>query len=129
MERSKKNERDLKRILVQIRMTADDKRTLREFSKLAGMSITDFVKSRTLGKIPRTKMATPDREVLIKLMSELSKIGSNINQIAKAMNLNNRGFTMTIKETFIQASLDNIRNVSARLLDELDKTKKESEVL
>lgn len=129
MARVKKNDNDIKRIQVQMRFTADDKRTLQEFAKLAGTSVTDFVKSRTLGKPPRTKMATPDREVLIRLMSELSKIGSNVNQIAKAMNTNKKGYSMTIKETYIADSLESIRTVSVRLLSELDKTHTEAEIL
>lgn len=109
-----------KRVLIQLRTNEDDKKKIEEFAKAEGMTISDFVKSRTLGKAPRTKMATPEREVFIRLLAELGKIGSNVNQIAKVMNTEKgSGYTVTLKESVIVQTLTDIQTVSTSLLNQL----------
>ena len=87
-----------KRVLIQLRSSYEEKITLKEFARLAGMNITDFIKSRTLQKPPRMKVVTPEREILLRMLSELSKIGSNINQIAKKVNTTGDLYPEEIKE-------------------------------
>ncbi|ACU63730.1 plasmid mobilization protein [Chitinophaga pinensis] len=112
-----------KRVLIQLRTTEEDKNTLREFAKHAGMNITDFVKFRTLSKRPRLKVATPEREVLLHLLSELGKNGSNINQIAKIMNADNKtSYSVSVKEDLIAAALEEIRQTTAKIVQALEQT-------
>jgi uncharacterized protein (DUF1778 family) len=108
-----------KRWLIQFRTTEDEKAVLQQHAKSAGMNVTDFIKSRTLDKPPKTKVATFDREVLIRLLAELGKIGSNVNQIAKAMNANKALYSVTIKESYIAHVLSDVQKLSNTLLDEL----------
>jgi uncharacterized protein (DUF1778 family) len=122
MSRPRKRDHEKKRILIQLRLTENEKRTLREFAKLEGMNITDFIKFHTLSKSPRIKMATPDRAVLLQLLSQLSKIGSNINQVAKVMNTESKAnYSVAIKETYITKIQETIANVSSGILRELSK--------
>ena len=120
MSRPKKIEAEKKRVLVQLRTTDTDKKLLFEYAKTAGMNVTDFVKARTLGKPPRTKMATPDRQIFIQFLAELAKIGSNVNQIARAMNTQQKPFySVKIKEVVIAESLEKLKTVSSVILEEL----------
>ena len=64
-------------------VTPEEYDTIRIKCKLAGMSVSDFLRSLALGKEISTQ-ANP--EELKKIRAELGKIGSNINQIAKAVN-------------------------------------------
>lgn len=110
-----------KRVLIQLRTNEDDKKQLENFAKEAGMTITDFVKSRTLGKAPRTRMATPAREVFIRLLAEFGKVASNVNQIAKILNTDKgTGYSVTLKESVIVQTLDDIRKASNEILNQLD---------
>lgn len=97
-----------------------EKNTLKDFAQTAGMTVTDFIKARTLGKPPKTKMATPDRQVLIQYLGELAKIGSNVNQIARAMNIQTKTFyTVRVKETVITETLEMLNAVSNQILNVL----------
>lgn len=110
-----------KRVLVQLRTTEEDKQKLIELAKGMGMTITDFVKSRTLGNPPRMRKATFDREILIRLLGELGKVGSNINQIAKVMNTDKKTFySVTVKETLIAQTLTSVTTLSSEILKQLD---------
>jgi uncharacterized protein (DUF1778 family) len=111
----------LKRVLIQLRLTSEEKSLLIFYAKSLGLTITDFVKSRTLHKPPRIKKANFDREVLIRLLSELGKIGSNLNQIAKFMNSQKTTFySVTVKEAYIVQVLSEVQQLSDRILKELD---------
>ena len=123
MARPKKNIEERKRIIIQVRATMAEKNTLKDFAQTAGMNITDFIKARTLGKPPKTKMATPDRQVLIQYLGELAKIGSNVNQIARAMNIQTKTFyTVRVKETVITETLGTLNVLSNHILNALKPT-------
>lgn len=120
MARPKKNIEEKKRIIIQVRATMAEKNTLKDFAQTAGMNVTDFIKARTLSKPPKTKMATPDRQVLIQYLGELAKIGSNVNQIARAMNIQTKTFyTVRVKETVITETLEMVSALSREILSAL----------
>ncbi len=115
-----------KRVLIQLRTTQEDKDKLIDFAKHAGMNITDFVKSRTIQKPPRLRVATPEREALLLMLSALNKIGVNINQIAHAMNKRQDSFyTVAVKEDLIKITLESLRETSAKIVSALDQTPKD----
>lgn len=116
-----KSKETKKRVLIQLRTTEHDKQTLLRFAKESGMTLTDFVKARTLGKPPRIKKANFDREILIRLLAELGKVGSNINQIAKVMNTEKKTFyTVAVKETLIARTLTDVGTLSSEILKQLE---------
>jgi hypothetical protein len=121
MTQENTNNTSKKRVLVQFRTTEEDKQKLMELANEAGMNITDFVKSCTLGKAPRTKKAAPDREIMIRLLAELGKVGSNINQIAKVMNTEKKTFyTVAVKETLIAEVLATVQTVSSDIFKHIN---------
>jgi uncharacterized protein (DUF1778 family) len=110
-----------KRVLVQLRLTVEEKALLQLFAKCLGLTLTDFVKSRTLQKPPRIRKASFDREVLIQLLAELGKLGSNVNQIAKFMNSHRKTYyTVTVKESYIIEVLSDVKKLVDRILKELE---------
>jgi glycine cleavage system pyridoxal-binding protein P len=121
MTREENDNGNTKRVLVQLRTTEHDKRMLHTYAKESGMTLTDFVKARTLGKPPRIRKANFDREILIRLLAELGKVGSNINQIAKVMNTEKKTFyTVAVKETLIAQILTVVGTLSSEILKQLD---------
>ncbi len=71
---------------MRFRVTADERTDLLARAASAGMTYSDYVRSRLLGSKQQTKKATPLREAIIMLMAALGKSGSNLNQIARALN-------------------------------------------
>lgn len=81
------NDADGKRPLtMRFRVTADERKDLLARAASVGMTYSDYVRSRLLGSKQQTKKATPLREAVIKLMAELGKSGSNLNQISRSLN-------------------------------------------
>lgn len=115
------NTTNKKRVLIQLRTTEEDKQKMIELADEAGMNITDFIKSCTLGKEPRIKKANPDREILIRLLAELGKVGSNVNQIAKVMNTEKKTFyTVAVREDLIASVLATIQTVSSNIYQQIN---------
>lgn len=81
---------------VVVRLTDQERATLEREARAAGLSLSDFVRSRTLprrrGPSAKTAMAraaspAPNfRAMNPALFAELSRIGNNLNQIARAFN-------------------------------------------
>ena len=86
MTRPRKSEDGKRELIVKVRMTALEKKTLLSNSGLAGLTPSDYIRSRTTGSAPLIKKATPDRSAFINALAHLGKIGSNLNQIARALN-------------------------------------------
>lgn len=85
------NDTDGKRKLtMRFRVTAEERTELLARAAGAGMTYSDYVRNRLLGSKQQTKKATPLREAIIKLMAELGKSGSNLNQISKSLNLKSK---------------------------------------
>lgn len=70
--------------LLHVRITAIEKAKLEERAQAVGLSVSEFVRRRSLGT-PLPPDAA-DRVVKDKLATSLLRIGVNLNQIAKHMN-------------------------------------------
>jgi len=86
MTRPKKHIQDLKMFQINIRVTLEEQLQIEEFSKSYGLSVTQFIRISSLKKqLPKFSMSGLNRDYLI----ELSRIGNNINQMAKLANQGN----------------------------------------
>lgn len=79
---------DPKDHFVAVRCTAADHAALQELSAKAGLSIGAFLRAVALnGPGPRAVRRPPvEKEALARLLGELGKLGSNVNQLARAYN-------------------------------------------
>lgn len=66
------------------RLTTSEKKTLRENANKAGLSVSDYLRRRALGHRIEQVKAQADAS----LISELNKIGVNVNQLARATHRN-----------------------------------------
>lgn len=107
--------------VIQLRATLEEKEKIVSLAKEAGMTVTDFIKASTLNKSPRIRKANFDREILIRLLAELGKVGSNVNQIAKVMNAEKKTtYSVSVKETVIVRVLGQITTISSSILKHLE---------
>ena len=83
MGRPKKELASLKIIQVNIRMTTDDYLKVSVNAETVGLSITEYIRRKITKKsLPKKKVSPLDR----KLFVELSRMGNNLNQLAKVSN-------------------------------------------
>jgi hypothetical protein len=85
MTRPRKQIQDLKMLQINIRVTLEEQLQIEEYSKSYGMSVTHYIRIRTLKKqLPKHSIPSINRELFI----ELSRIGNNLNQLTKKANQN-----------------------------------------
>jgi Bacterial mobilisation protein (MobC) len=81
--------RDPKARRVAVRLTIDQWAKLDSKATAAGLQLGGYLRSVALGSVERqsaAKLPLIDRQQLARLLGELGKLGSNVNQIAKAFN-------------------------------------------
>ena len=119
MTTDKKSIRNLKDKKVQIRVSADEKYLI--LKRAQGTDISTFLRELGLGYEPKTAEQKP--KVVIhsadpELVKEVAKIGNNINQIAKHLNitkeLDRNVFTEILKiKADLDAELERVRKNNA----------------
>lgn len=120
MVRPLKDGDDNRGIIFRVRFTAAEKKKLLELSAQAGLTPSDFVRVKTIGSQPHIRKATPERAILIRLQAELNKVGSNANQIARALNRRSDSDTLTgVSEELINDALHGIKLLTAQIAKEL----------
>ncbi len=74
---------------VTVRLTRDERDTLKALSSRAGLAAGAFMRAATFGDAgPRARRRPPvDHKALRQLLGECGRIGNNINQIARRLNL------------------------------------------
>ncbi|CAN0605889.1 unnamed protein product, partial [Ectocarpus sp. 12 AP-2014] len=83
MGRPKKESTALKTIQVNIRMTDNDYSKVSNSAETIGLSVTEYIRRKITGKVlPKKKVSPFDR----KLFVELSRVGNNLNQLARVTN-------------------------------------------
>ena len=73
---------------IAVRLTDDDHSFLEQTAKDAGLSVGAFLRAIALGTAGARAVKRPpiDRKQLAKLLGEIGKLGSNVNQIARWAN-------------------------------------------
>jgi hypothetical protein len=86
--RGRKRAADTKEKFIAVRCTLDDHAFIGETAAQAGMSIGAFLRTLALGTAGARAVKRPriEREQLAKLLGEIGKLGSNVNQIANWAN-------------------------------------------
>ena len=72
-----------------VRLTKAEKAELQARAERANIAVSAFIRQRTLDLPPPRRAVRPDvdSQQIARLLGQLGKIGSNINQIAAAANL------------------------------------------
>lgn len=121
MARPHKNEDEKREIIVRVRLTKSEKKQFADAAHNDGLTLSDYMRVKTLQATPRIKKATPERAAFIRGLGELGKIGSNVNQIARALNRRdgNTG-ELCISEALISSTLYGVSTLSRHLITLLE---------
>lgn len=120
MPRPQKSIQDRRTKRVEIRLTEAEEEVLSGLAVDAGLSVSDLIRKVALDVKPRVQKANPERAAFIKGLAALGKVGSNVNQIAKALNtdLVTKQHT-TVSGELISAALYSVHTLSKNLLKHL----------
>ncbi|MBD2704810.1 plasmid mobilization relaxosome protein MobC [Spirosoma sp. BT702] len=87
MARPQKDGADKRDLTIRVRVTSAEKLRIWQMAADNGYTPSDFMRLRTMAATqPLRRVPTPERELLLNVMAELGKIGSNVNQIARHLN-------------------------------------------
>lgn len=108
MSRPKKRIQDLKAIRINVRMTVSEYLTVSENAEILGITIPDFIRMKTTGRVlPRKRILPEDRKLFI----ELSRIGNNINQLTKKVHLGmNNPPSLIVLLSELKSTLDALKS-------------------
>jgi len=109
---------DTKRELtIRVRVTEAEKNLIWQKAQDANLSPSDFLRSKSIGSTPARTLPSPERRTLLDFLAELGKIGSNINQIARALNRRQgEGELRGISEQMIAHSLSGVKNLTTLIM-------------
>ena len=112
----KRSERRQKGKVLSVRVSPAEHQVVEAHAEREGLSIGSFVRSRILEKPTTRAIRRPPVEVqtLSILQASLNKVGSNLNQIARAINSGDR---FTIDD--IQTALKEHRQILAAIIETL----------
>jgi len=117
MARPQKGGDDKRDIMIRFRLTAAEKIKLQEYAQTAGLTPSDFIRIKTIGGVPFIRKATPEREALISGLAQLGKIGSNLNQVAKALNMRQEdGRPSEVSKELVEYAIFQVETLTTQLL-------------
>lgn len=114
--RKKPSEQRQKNRIANFRVTPDEYRQIETNAERGGLTFGSYLRTRALDAPTTRAMRRPvvERVILSKLVAELGRSGSNLNQIARAMN---SGETVLIDQ--IQSVLAEHRQILAAVIEVL----------
>lgn len=101
--------------IVLVRVTVAEKTKLKTASKEAGLTLSDWIRSKAINSKPLLRKPNPDREVLLRLLAAFGKSGSNLNQIARQLNRRQEADEFEVPVKMIGFILDEIKAVTKQL--------------
>lgn len=121
MARPHKTGDEKRSVIIRLRVTANEKNQIWQDAAASGREPSDFMRGKLIGAAPNRHVPTPEREALLSLLAELGKIGSNVNQIARALNRrsDNSEF-ISRSEATIFFTLESVDSLTRQLLKVLE---------
>lgn len=109
-----------RKTFLHMRATPEEKAEIEARAEKAGLSVSGYLRALAFGAAtpqPRAARRPPvEKETLLRLLAELGKVGSNINQIARRLNQGNEFDAGPFAELYARLEL-----VNAALLEALGK--------
>lgn len=122
MARPEKPNDDKREFIIRLRVTSSEKSQIWQHAKNAGLTPSDFLRGLALAAKPARNVPTPDRELLLKILAELNKNGSNLNQIARVHNrMREDGEAIDISEHAMNSAIYGVDTLTKHLMELLRK--------
>ncbi len=100
--------------------SADEKQKIVLLAEAANADVSEYCRAKALNQKPQSlPSATGERKLLIEALGQLGKIGSNVNQLARAVNM---GRNLPEAAAIIEA-MQEVERCGAAIREELFKSK------
>ena len=107
-----------RKIILPVRLTAQEHAKITAKAEAANLSAGGFLRACGLGRVtPGTKRRAPaDRAIIEQAIAELRRVGNNINQIARAANMNEPTDSVSLNNALNEymTTLHQLREASGR---------------
>lgn len=100
-----------------VRATKDERRDIRKHADEAGCSLSRYLVA--CGLKERPPASADEREGLTRLSYELHKAGTNLNQIAHALNIARRGGGGAVSDKEVERAITEIRQTVAAVRERM----------
>lgn len=120
MEQSPNSGGDGRRASIRVRVTVAEKDALEQAAMQAGLTLSDWVRSKAIGSKPVFRKPTPERELMLRFLSEFGKTGSNLNQIARHMNRKQNSPEFVIPLELVTYAVNELRALADQLRKQLE---------
>ena len=121
MARPLKDAETRRDIIVRVRLTAAEKQHMQNAAEIAGLNLSDLLRLCTLDSLPQRRKPSPERAAFIRGLADLGKMGSNLNQIARALNRRQTDMVVVrVPEHLVAHALEGVDQLSHQLLNMLD---------
>lgn len=118
MARPEKPDDDKRELVIRLRVTSSEKSRIWQNASNAGRTPSDYLRGLAVNAKPSRNVPTTDRGVLLKLLAELGKHGSNLNQIARAINRRpETGELIGIDWTHLNNTLQAVEELKTQLIE------------
>lgn len=118
MARPTKPEDDKRDVTIRVRVTASEKLRIWQQAEESGQTPSDYLRLKSLAaSTPLRRVPTPDRKILLDALAELGKVGSNVNQIARALNRSDGRLPTGVSTNDIDAAMQGVDELTAHLLN------------
>lgn len=118
MARPPKSNDDKRDLTIRVRVTPAEKRRIWEQAQSVGQTPSDYLRLRAMGATqPLRRVPTPDRKTQLDVLAELGKVGSNVNQIARAFNASREsGLLVGVNAEDINSAMQGLDALTAHCL-------------
>lgn len=100
---------------VELRVTLSEKKQLHNLSKEAGLTISDWIRNKTIGVKPRLRKPSPDREILLRFLAAFGKAASNLNQLQHSINRKQHKDDFELPISYINHLLGDMKTLMDKL--------------
>lgn len=107
-------------VTVRVRVKISEKLRLQTNAANAGISVSDLIRLRTLNAKPFLSKPKPEQALLLQLLAELGKQGSNLNQIARHYNRQNETENAGLPLEMVLHVIETAKAVMNRLKEALE---------
>lgn len=80
------NDANRRSIMLYLRVTKAEKQKLEVMCEESGLTLSQWIRSRAIDVKPIIRKALPGEETMIKMLWHISKVGTNLNMVARQLN-------------------------------------------
>lgn len=106
---------DRRTLMLYVRVTSAEKERLIALAATAGLSVSDWIRTKAIDVRPSLPKLLPGEETMIKMLWHIGKVGTNLNMVTRQLNRKQDSpeFDMPLAE--INALLTELKGIAATI--------------